>query len=158
MAIDSGDGAAQPPQTTPQQQQRQPQVRRASMTEDEQKERRASIQAIMKDPGLTPQERRKSVQALMDGRRRSSTASLGGGGGMAAAAAAAAGAAVARPRPSRAATSPQKIGAACPSLEKKSDFLNVFGRFGSFRALSSVFERFRTFLKKLQTLTRCYRP
>ena len=53
------------------------------MTEDEQKERRASIQAIMKDPGLTPQERRKSIQALMDGRRRSSTASLGGGGGMA---------------------------------------------------------------------------
>jgi len=91
MAIDSVSGGGQQPPQTPQQQQRQPQMRRASMTADEQKERRASIQAIMKDPGLTPQERRKSVQALMDGRRRSSTASLGGaGGGMAAAAAAAA--------------------------------------------------------------------
>ena len=86
MAIDSvggGGGSGQP-------QQQQPMQRRQSMTEDEQKERRASIQAIMKDPGLTPQERRKSIQALMDGRRRSSTASLGGGGGMASAAAAAA--------------------------------------------------------------------
>ena len=87
MAIDSVSGGGQPPPQTSQQQL----LRRASMTADEQKERRASIQAIMKDPGLTPQERRKSVQALMDGRRRSSTASLGGaGGGMAAAAAAAA--------------------------------------------------------------------
>ena len=88
MAIDSvgggGGGSGQP------QQQQQPMQRRQSMTEDEEKERRASIQAIMKDPGLTPQERRKSIQALMDGRRRSSTASLGGGGGMASAAAAAA--------------------------------------------------------------------
>ena len=87
MAIDSvgggGGGSGQP-------QQQQPMQRRTSMTEDEQKERRASIQAIMKDPALTPQERRKSIQALMDGRRRSSTASLGGGGGMASAAAAAA--------------------------------------------------------------------
>ena len=95
MAIDSVSGGGQQPPQTPQPQQqqqpRQPQMRRASMTADEQKERRASIQAIMKDPGLAPQERRKSVQALMDGRRRSSTASLGGaGGGMAAAAAAAA--------------------------------------------------------------------
>jgi len=87
MAIDSVDGGSGQPQ-----QQQQPMQRRTSMTEDEQKERRASIQAIMKDPALTPQERRKSIQALMDGRRRSSTASLGGGGGgdMAAAAAAAA--------------------------------------------------------------------
>lgn len=43
-----------------------------SMTDQEEKERRASIQAIMKDPNLTPQERRKSIQYLMDGRRRSS--------------------------------------------------------------------------------------
>jgi len=95
MAIDSagggggGNGAGQTPQRH-QQQQQQPMQRRTSMTEDEQKERRASIQAIMKDTGLTPHERRKSIQALMDGRRRSSTASLGGGGGMASAAAAAA--------------------------------------------------------------------
>lgn len=73
---------------------------------DAEKERRASIKAIMADPGLTPHERRRSIQSLMDGRRRSSHAhaqqpngfagggqrgSLGGGiGGMAAAAAAAA--------------------------------------------------------------------
>lgn len=42
------------------------------MTEQESKERRASIQAIMKDPNLTAHERRKSIQSLMDGRRRSS--------------------------------------------------------------------------------------
>lgn len=46
--------------------------RRQSMTEQESKERRASIQAIMKDPNLTAHERRKSIQSLMDGRRRSS--------------------------------------------------------------------------------------
>lgn len=43
-----------------------------SMTDKEEKERRASIQAIMKDPSLTPHERRKSIQYLMDGRRSSS--------------------------------------------------------------------------------------
>jgi hypothetical protein len=42
------------------------------MTEDEQTERRASIKAIMTDPNLNPTERRLSIQALMDGRRRSS--------------------------------------------------------------------------------------
>ena len=42
------------------------------MTDKEEKERRASIQAIMKDPSLTPHERRKSIQYLMDGRRSSS--------------------------------------------------------------------------------------
>mmetsp|Transcript_15909 Transcript_15909/g.33171 ORF Transcript_15909/g.33171 Transcript_15909/m.33171 type:complete len:612 (+) Transcript_15909:45-1880(+) len=48
--------------------------RRNSMTLEQEKERRASIQAIMRDPNLTPQERRKSIQYLMNGRRRSSTA------------------------------------------------------------------------------------
>ncbi|KAL9179757.1 hypothetical protein ACHAXT_007727 [Thalassiosira profunda] len=48
--------------------------RRRSMSEREEKERRASIQAIMRDPTLTPVERRGSIQRLMDGRRRSSTA------------------------------------------------------------------------------------
>jgi hypothetical protein len=47
--------------------------RRGSMTQDEERERRASIQAIMRDTTLTPVERRKSIQSLMDGRRRSST-------------------------------------------------------------------------------------
>lgn len=42
------------------------------MTQDEERERRASIQAIMRDSKLTPHERRKSIQSLMDGRRRSS--------------------------------------------------------------------------------------
>jgi len=37
------------------------------------KERRASIQAIMKDQKLTPQQRRRSIQFMMDGRRRSSS-------------------------------------------------------------------------------------
>ena len=36
-----------------------------------QRERRASIQAVMKDQSLTPLERRRSIQGLMDGRRRS---------------------------------------------------------------------------------------
>jgi hypothetical protein len=60
-----------------------------------QRQRRASIKAIMADETLTPFERRRSIQGLMDGRRRSSVASRGsqrGSGltGMAAAAAAAA--------------------------------------------------------------------
>lgn len=42
------------------------------MTNVEEKKRRASIQAIMKDPNLNPHERRRSIQYLMDGRRRSS--------------------------------------------------------------------------------------
>lgn len=43
-----------------------------STTNMEEKKRRASIQAIMKDPNLNPHERRRSIQYLMDGRRRSS--------------------------------------------------------------------------------------
>lgn len=46
--------------------------RRTSMTADEQTDRRASIREIMKDQGLTEFERRRSIQSLMDGRRRSS--------------------------------------------------------------------------------------
>ncbi|KAL7540712.1 hypothetical protein ACHAWF_006775 [Thalassiosira exigua] len=74
--------------------------RRGSMTDKEEKERRASIQAIMRDQNMTPHERRKSIQSLMDGRRRSSAAppangeggrmSMGGGLDLAAAAAMAA--------------------------------------------------------------------
>jgi len=65
-----------------------PQKRRNSMTEDEQRDRRASIHEIMRDETLTGLERRRSIQSLMDGRRRSS-----GGEGMSIAAAAAAAAA-----------------------------------------------------------------
>lgn len=64
-----------------------PTKRRDSMTEDEQRDRRASIREIMQDETLTPLERRRSIQSLMDGRRRSSN---GDGMSMAAAAAAAA--------------------------------------------------------------------
>ncbi len=63
---------------------------RNSMTPKEAQDRRASIQAIMRDPNLTEQERRKSIQSLMDGRRRSSHTNHENGGGMMAAAAAAA--------------------------------------------------------------------
>lgn len=45
--------------------------RRGSMSEMEQKERRASIKAIMADTSRTPMERRRSIQFLMDGRRNS---------------------------------------------------------------------------------------
>lgn len=45
--------------------------RRGSMTENEEKERRASIKCIMADKTLTPIERRRSIQFLMDGRRNS---------------------------------------------------------------------------------------
>ena len=65
--------------------------RRPSMTDEESKARRASIQAIMKDHTLSAQERRKSIQSLMDGRRRSSQGRRqSGASGMAAAAALAA--------------------------------------------------------------------
>lgn len=57
--------------TTQQQQQR----RRGSMSHMEEKERRASIKAIMTDDHLTPFEKRKSIQHLMDGRRNSISAS-----------------------------------------------------------------------------------
>ena len=62
------------------------------MTEDEQRERRASIREIMQDQSLTEVERRRSIQSLMDGRRRSSggTSSVPGEMSMMAAAAAAA--------------------------------------------------------------------
>ena len=50
-----------------------PTRRRGSMTQMEQKERRASIKAIMGDGTLTPMEKRLSIQHLMDGRRSSLT-------------------------------------------------------------------------------------
>jgi CHY zinc finger len=45
--------------------------RRQSMSQDEQKQRRASIKAIMADSSLGPMEKRLSIQHLMDGRRTS---------------------------------------------------------------------------------------
>ncbi len=45
--------------------------RRGSMSDVEQKQRRASIQSIMTNPNLTPLEKRRSIQSLMDGRRAS---------------------------------------------------------------------------------------
>ena len=52
-----------------------PSKRRGSMTHEQEKERRASIKAIMADDSLTPFEKRKSIQHLMDGRRQSMSAS-----------------------------------------------------------------------------------
>ena len=51
------------------------QQRRGSMSEMEQKERREAIKAILADKSIPEVERRKSIQALMDGRRRSSIGS-----------------------------------------------------------------------------------
>jgi hypothetical protein len=50
-----------------------PTVRRGSMSLDEEKERRASIKAVMVDPNLSPTTKRRSIQHLMDGRRNSSS-------------------------------------------------------------------------------------
>lgn len=46
------------------------------MTAEEQDERRKQIKTIMRDPNLSQQEKNKSIQALMDGRRRSSIGSM----------------------------------------------------------------------------------
>ena len=46
----------------------------AAMTEQAQKQRRNSIRDILADEHLTPFEKRRSIQSLMDGRRRSSNA------------------------------------------------------------------------------------
>ena len=62
-------GAESPPQAPPQASYRIP--RRGSMSADEEKERRASIKAILADKSISPQSRRKSIQCLMDGRRNS---------------------------------------------------------------------------------------
>lgn len=52
--------------------------RRRSMSHEEESQRRASIKAIMADESMPIQERRRSIQNLMDGRRSSiGTASVG---------------------------------------------------------------------------------
>ena len=57
--------------------------RRRSMSHEEERQRRASIKAILADESITPHERRRSIQHLMDGRRSSigtaSVASSSGG-------------------------------------------------------------------------------
>lgn len=55
-----------------------PMVRRGSMTHDQEKDRRASIKAVMADPTLTPVTKRRSIHHLMDGRRNSMNAAIGG--------------------------------------------------------------------------------
>jgi len=45
--------------------------RRRSMSHEEERQRRASIKAILADDSITPTERRRSIQHLMDGRRSS---------------------------------------------------------------------------------------
>lgn len=49
---------------------------RKSMTAEEQDERRKQIKTIMRDPNLSQHEKNRSIQALMDGRRRSSIGSM----------------------------------------------------------------------------------
>lgn len=56
----------------------QPMPRRGSMSHDEERERRASIKAILSDDNITPMEKRRSIQHLMDGRRNSINSSLTG--------------------------------------------------------------------------------
>jgi len=70
--------------TSPAGPQRQRSSQSGPMTEEEQRERRASIREIMQDQNLTPLERRRSIQSLMDGRRRSSNAASSVGRGSAA--------------------------------------------------------------------------
>lgn len=48
-----------------------PQPRRGSMTHQQEKERRASIKAVMADPTMSQASKRRSIQHLMDGRRNS---------------------------------------------------------------------------------------
>lgn len=51
--------------------------RRRTMSQEEERERRANIKAILADDTISPQERRRSIQSLMDGRRSSiGTASI----------------------------------------------------------------------------------
>mmetsp|Transcript_19015 Transcript_19015/g.35497 ORF Transcript_19015/g.35497 Transcript_19015/m.35497 type:complete len:536 (+) Transcript_19015:290-1897(+) len=53
----------------------------AVMTEKAQQERRNSIREIMADETLTPLEKRRNIQSLMDGRRRSSASHVSTGSG-----------------------------------------------------------------------------
>jgi CHY zinc finger len=68
-------------QTPPQQYQPAPMriPRRGSMSAEEERERRASIKAILADKSISPQSRRRSIQHLMDGRRGSLGASTHSG-------------------------------------------------------------------------------
>lgn len=61
--------AAAPPEENPPTP-RSPLKKRPSMTDDEQAHRRASIKHIMADPSLSQIEKRRSIQSLMDGRRK----------------------------------------------------------------------------------------
>jgi CHY zinc finger len=70
-------GGVETPPPQPQQAYRIP--RRGSMSEEEERERRASIKAILADKSISPQSRRRSIQHLMDGRRGSLGASTHGG-------------------------------------------------------------------------------
>lgn len=63
MEIDEEEVTPEPPQAAPQMQ------RRGSMSQDEERQRRASIKAILADSSIPDVERRRSIQFLMDGRR-----------------------------------------------------------------------------------------
>lgn len=55
-----------------------PQVRRGSMTLAQERDRRASIKAVMADKNLSPKAKRLSIQHLMDGRRNSVSSGIDG--------------------------------------------------------------------------------
>lgn len=55
-----------------------PGARRNSMTHQQERERRASIKAVMTDTTLSPMTKRRSIQHLMDGRRKSMSNMAGG--------------------------------------------------------------------------------
>lgn len=75
MEVDEPMEEDPPPAPQPEHQRVQ---RRGSMSEGEERTRRASIKAILKDHSIPDVERRRSIQQLMDGRRTS----IGGGGCM----------------------------------------------------------------------------
>jgi hypothetical protein len=73
MDVDAGEAMDTEVVSAPTVQQQQ---RRGSMSQDEERQRRASIKAILADHSIPENERRRSIQHLMDGRR----SSIGGGG------------------------------------------------------------------------------
>ena len=68
MEVDLADGTENLQEDRPR--------RRGSMSEEEERQRRASIKAILADNSITPTEKRLSIQHLMDGRRSSMASSI----------------------------------------------------------------------------------
>ncbi|KAL7456311.1 hypothetical protein ACHAWC_007842 [Mediolabrus comicus] len=67
--LDGGESTPSSPSAEENNEQPQQLVRRTSMSDVEQAQRRASIKHIMADPSLSQLEKRRSIQQLMDGRQ-----------------------------------------------------------------------------------------